>query len=76
VSNVEQYLITGSATDLRPLHDLLASDPEVAVIEVRPERLVIAMDPLRREALSTAFGKRFTIEEDWQVAPPENPIPD
>jgi hypothetical protein len=75
VSTVEQFVIAGSPTDLRPLHDLLASDPEVAVIEVGAERLVVAMDPVRRDGLSAAFGKKFTIEADFAVFPPEEPRP-
>jgi len=75
VSTVEEFVIAGKPTDLRPLHDLLASDPEVAVIEVGADRLLVAMDPVRKDALSLAFGSRFVIEENIAVFPPEDPHP-
>jgi hypothetical protein len=76
VSTIEQFVITGNPTDLRPLHDLLASDPETAVISVAPQRLVIAMDADRIGALATAFGSRFQIEEDVLLTSPEVPHPE
>lgn len=75
MSTIERFVITGSPADLRALHDLLATDPETAVITVAPDRLVVAMDPGRRDALTAAFGTRFGIEADVELTPPEPPRP-
>ena len=76
MSTVEEFVIAGQPTDVRTLLDLLASDPEVAVIEVGADRLVVAMEPARRDALATAFGPRFTIEPNFAVLPPDEPRPE
>lgn len=75
MSEVERFIIWGQPAVLRPLLDILAADAEVAVISVasttraHPERLVVAMDPVRAHALATALGKRIIVEPDEEVRP-------
>ena len=76
MSTVEEFIIAGKPTDVRSLHDLLASDPEVAIIEVGADRLLVAMDTVRKDALATAFGSRFLIEDNFPVFPPDAPRPE
>jgi hypothetical protein len=68
---VGRFLLAGEPGLLRPLLDILAADPEVAVISVgtrpEPDRLVVAMDSARAQALSVAFGNRLAVEPDQDL---------
>jgi hypothetical protein len=73
VAGVGRFIIAGQPSVLRPLLDILAADPEVAVISVgahvEPERLVVAMDSARAQALSMALGNRLLVEPDEELNP-------
>jgi hypothetical protein len=72
-AGIGRFVIAGRPSVLRPLLDILAADPEVAVISVgaqaEPERLVVAMDGARARALSTALGPRLLVEPDEELHP-------
>jgi hypothetical protein len=74
VPEIERFVIAGQPSVLRPLLDILAADPEVSVISVAspqadPERLVVAMNSARAQALSQALGSRLIVEPDEDVYP-------
>jgi hypothetical protein len=73
VVGVGRFIIAGQPSVLRPLLDILAADPEVAVIsvgaQIEPERLVVAMDSARAQALSVALGNRLIVEPDEELNP-------
>jgi hypothetical protein len=73
MDGVGRFIIAGQPSVLRPLLDILAADPEVAVIsvgaQVEPERLVVAMDSARAQALSMALGNRLIVEPDEELNP-------
>jgi hypothetical protein len=72
-TGIGRFVIAGQPAVLRPLLDILAADPEVAVISVGaqagPDRLVVAMDSARARALSTALGNRLAVEPDQELHP-------
>jgi hypothetical protein len=70
----EQYIIAGSSTLLNALAEVIAADPELALVATSgpagaPERLVAVLPPDRVEWLRRAFGDQLTIELDEQVSP-------
>jgi hypothetical protein len=72
-AGVGRFILAGQPALLRPLLDILAADPEVAVIsgsaQAEPDRLVVAMDSARAEALSLALGRRLAVEPDQELNP-------
>lgn len=72
-TGVGRFILAGQPALLRPLLDILAADPEVAVISVgtrpEPDHLVVAMDSARARALSVAFGNRLAVEPDQELNP-------
>ena len=74
MAGIGRFILAGQPALMRPLLDILAADPEVAVISVagahvEPERLVVAMDSARAQALSDALGNRLLVERDEDVHP-------
>jgi hypothetical protein len=65
---LEQFIIAGDPSVMKPMLDILNADPESAVLAVSrnhqtdPERLVVSMDPSRAAALQTALGALVLIE--------------
>jgi hypothetical protein len=70
---IGRLILAGQPAVLRPLLDILAADPEVAVISTggrpEPDRLVVAMDSARARALSIALGNRLAVEPDDELHP-------
>ena len=66
-----RFLLAGDPALLRPLLDILAADPSVAVLSVgtrpEPDHLVVAMDSARAQALSVALGGRLAVEPDQDL---------
>jgi hypothetical protein len=67
---LEQFIIAGDPSIMKPMLDIFNADPESAVLAVSrnsqtdPERLVVSMDPDRAAALQAAFGALVLIEPD------------
>lgn len=66
----EEFIIAGQSNLLRPLLDILDTDPEVAVGEVvnnameQPERFVVSMEASRAQALGQALPQLIVEPND------------
>ena len=82
MADLERRIITGASSVLRPLLDILETDPETVVVSVHrnaqtePERLVVVIAPTRADALQTALGPLVNVDRDDPLPDPTGPFPD